>query len=252
MKTILSISILTLLSCHRQSEKTNTPLATDTTQEIPGTEKARIHEYDSANSKVFVIAEPKDTLQYSQAELKQIAEDHPEFSDDIPPSPDEAYACNRDAMFGSEAGQDRYYTLYAHFLKQKNGEARYSRQRTQLIDLYRNINALFGNIQYGGTYFGHQHARILGYVEYSVYLYSRSRENIEKTYDIAKQKELYIKSLRQLIEDENKIDVETHGTEKTERIKEQNKIVDNLDNLITENFYLRRAQEFQYRHYEYY
>ena len=34
--------------------------------------------------------------------------------------------------------------------------------------------------------------------------------------------------------------------------KELNKLVDELDILITDNFYLRRAQEFHYVHYEYY
>lgn len=75
---------------------------------------------------------------------------------------------------------------------------------------------------------------------------------MKKTYDITKQKELYIKSLRQLIDDESKIDNETLGKEKAERNKELNKIVDDLNKLITDNFYLRRTQEFHYRHYEYY
>jgi hypothetical protein len=80
----------------------------------------------------------------------------------------------------------------------------------------------------------------------------KTKEDISKTYDITIQKELYITSLRQLIEDENKIDFNTLGQEKIERTKKLNKIVDELDNLITDNFYLRRAQEFQYGHYEYY
>ena len=80
----------------------------------------------------------------------------------------------------------------------------------------------------------------------------KNNDNISKTYNITKQKELYIKSLRQLIEDENKIDFNTLGQEKIERTKKLNKIVDELDKLITDNFYLRRAQEFQYGHYEYY
>ena len=124
--------------------------------------------------------------------------------------------------------------------------------RRKLIDIYTDINSLFQRFQYGGTYFGHQYSRILGYAEYSVYLYSQSKDNIEKTYDISKQKELYIKSLRQLIDDESKIDNETLGNDKIARIKELNKIVDDLNKLITDNFYLRRTQEFHYGHYEYY
>jgi len=91
----------------------------------------------------------------------------------------------------------------------------------------------------------------LGYAEYSIYLISEIK--IEKTYDITKQKELYIKSLRQLIEDESKIDFETLDKDKkSERKKELNKIVNELDSFITDIFYLRRAQEFQYEYYEYY
>lgn len=80
----------------------------------------------------------------------------------------------------------------------------------------------------------------------------KTKDDISKTYDITKQKEFYIKSLRQLIEDESKIDFETLGQEKIARNKNLNAIVDELDKLITDNFYLRRAQEFQYGHYEYY
>ncbi|MFI2741276.1 hypothetical protein ACG2LH_00940 [Zhouia sp. PK063] len=58
--------------------------------------------------------------------------------------------------------------------------------------------------------------------------------------------------MRQLIEDKSKIDFETLEQEKAARNKKFNAIVNELDELITDNFYLRRAQEFQYRHYEYY
>lgn len=75
---------------------------------------------------------------------------------------------------------------------------------------------------------------------------------MEKTYDISKQKELYIQSLRQLINDESEIDYETLGQEKAERTKKLNEIVSEVDRLITDNFYLRRAQEFQYTNYQYY
>lgn len=58
--------------------------------------------------------------------------------------------------------------------------------------------------------------------------------------------------MRQLIEDESKIDFNTFGQEKIEQTQKLNKIVDELDKQITNNFYLRRAQEFQYGYYEYY
>ncbi|HEX3167942.1 MAG TPA: hypothetical protein VHQ93_16855, partial [Chitinophagaceae bacterium] len=95
--------------------------------------------------------------------------------------------------------------------------------------------------------------RILGYAEYSVYLFKQNETyNISKTYNIATQKELYIKSLRQLVSDESKIDFNTTGQEKVERTKKLNRIIDDIDKAITDNFYLRRTQEFHYGHYEYY
>jgi hypothetical protein len=111
---------------------------------------------------------------------------------------------------------------------------------------------LFGYFEYGGTYFGHQAKRILGYAEYSISLLPKKEEDFEKTYAITKQKELYIKSLRQLIDDESRIDFNTLGSDKVKRNNELNKIVDELNSLITDIFYLRRAQEFQYEHYEIY
>ncbi len=117
------------------------------------------------------------------------------------------------------------------------------------------MNSLFSLLQYGGTFFGHQQFRIVGYAEYSIYLYPKGGQSydvVEKTYEITKQKDLYIKSLRQLITDESTIDFETLGKQKIERNKELNKIVDMIDNSITDIFYLRRAQAFHYENYEYF
>ena len=54
-------------------------------------------------------------------------------------------------------------------------------------------------------------------------------------------------------DDESTIDNNYLGNEdeRIKRTKKLNKIVDELDSLITDNFYLRRAQEFHYGHYEY-
>jgi hypothetical protein len=70
-----------------------------------------------------------------------------------------------------------------------------------------------------------------------------------RTYDIAKQKEHYIKSLRQRIADESEIDFNIEGQRKIERTKEINKIVEELDRLIINDFYLKQAQRFHHAHY---
>ncbi|MGN6533860.1 MAG: hypothetical protein ACTHK0_19115 [Ginsengibacter sp.] len=250
---------MTILGCTNQQKSAD---------KIPGVDKEIINSkaikidnskyYTKQDTITIIATEIGDTLKYSKGKFNHIIDNHPEFFEAFkqygyPPDPDQAYHCNSDEEeFGSEVGQDTYYELYAYFLKQKNGIQKYAQQRKKLIDIYSNINSLFGHFQYGGTYFGHQSRRILGYAEYSIYLLPKKKEEIEKTYDVSKQKELYIKSLRQLIDDESKIDFNTLGHDKIERNNELNKIVDDLNRLITDNFYLRRAQEFQYEHYEYY
>ena len=262
MKTLLHIATILfmtgILGCNQHS-KTKSDMKTNNVDKTLKSDSVLITQ-QTDNSKYYITT---DTLRistetvgnfiFSKNEINQIIDKHPEFFTLYWKDPDKKYYCNGDTEeFGSEVGQDDYYVLYAYFLKQKNGVKKYAVMRKKLIDIYTRINSLFQMFQYGGTYFGHQYPRILGYAEYSVYLYSESKDRLEKTYDIRKQKELYIKSLRQLIDDESKIDNETLGKEKIDRNKELNKIVDDLNNLITGNFYLRRAQEFHYRHYEYY
>ena len=210
-------------------------------------------EYKTTLDTLLIATEIGDTLKYTQAEFNEIVDKHLEFFQEFADSPDQLYFNNNNKEeFGSEVGQDDYYALYAYFLKQKNGIDKYAQERKKLIKIYSDINSLFGHLQYGGTYFGHQRIRILGYAEYSVYLLPKDKKEIEKTYDLTMQKKLYIRSLRQLIKDESKIDFETLGKEKKERTIQLNRIVDNLNRLITDLFYLRRAQEFHYCHYEYY
>ena len=203
---------------------------------------------------VIIATEIGDTLVYSNDEFNKITEQHPEFFSDCIHEPDWVYHANG-KNYPSEACRNQYYILYAHFLKQKNGAEKYAECRKQLIDIYLTINSLFQRLQYGGTYFGHQGKRILAYAEYAVYRYRIWENNFEKTCDITPQKQLYIQSLRQLIDDESGID--THyiiltKSEKADRKAELNKTVSDLDKLITNIFYLRRAQEFQYYHYEFY
>lgn len=233
----------------------NEPKQVERTTVAPAAQTKKIDnsKFHTQQDTILITTEIGDTIKYSKAHYNNIVDKHPEFFQEYPDNPDLAYFKDNDKKeFGSEVGRDTYYTLYAYFLKQRNGIKEFASQRQKLIDIYSNINSLFQHFEYGGTYFGHQRNRISGYAEYSIYLLPRDKEDISKTYDITKQKELYIKSLRQLIEDESTIDDNTLGIEKIERNKQMNEIVDNLAKLITDNFYLRRAQEFHYQHYEYY
>lgn len=266
MKTLLYISIFGILGCNNQTHNSDKShpiekvikidaakkIHTDITSEtITKTEKSK---YYTNNDTLAIKTETGYTIKYGKEEFNGIIDNHPELTSTHTDNPDQAYHCSEDNEgFISEAGQDRYFILYAYFLKNKNGDKKYSEIRKKLMDIFQNINLLFGNFEYGGTYFGHQGARILGYAEYSVYLYKQNETRpISKTYDIAKQKNIYINSLRQLISDEISIDVNTTGQDKIERVKRLNKIVDDIDKAITDNFYLRRTQDFHYGHYEYY
>ncbi len=254
MKTLYGLVILTISSCNNHPMRADEKLVTDTTRTATTeTYKTKNSKYYSNQDSIRIETQARDTLIYAKADFNAIVNKHPEFFQTDPEHPDMAYHNNSDVgEFGSEVGQDCYYILYAYFLKQKNGNEEYAQQRKKLIEIYSIINSLFGHFQNGGTFFGHQGSRILGYAEYSIYLLPKSKQDIEKTYDISRQKEFYIKSLRQLIADESKIDFNTMGKDKAERNKALYNIVDELNKLITDIFYLRRAQEFQYSHYEYY
>lgn len=252
------VLMIGILGCNQQS-KTDGALTKNQVDKkvqsdsVSSNQKTDNSKYYATTDTIKISTESVGVFTYSKKEFNQIVDNHPELFTDYWEDPDKKYYCNGESKeFDSEVGQDDYYVLYAYFLKQKNGIDKYAKHRKKLIDIYTNINSLFQRFQYGGTYFGHQFTRILGYAEYSIYLYSDQIDNFEKTYDITKQKELYIQSLRQLIDDESKIDNKTLGKEKIERNKELNIIVDDLNKLITDNFYLRRTQEFHYRNYEYY
>jgi hypothetical protein len=250
MKIYILIITIGLLSCNNQQKQLDNSSVNTVDNKIS---KVDISKYITHLDTILIATEIGDTLKYTKTEFNKIVNTHPEFFEEYPANPDQTYFKNNDKEeFSSEFGQDTYFALYAYFLKQKNGVEKYAHQRQKLINIYSNINSLFKQFENAGTYFEHQKMRILGYAEYSIYLLPKAKKDISKTYSIKKQKEHYIKSLRQLIEDESKIDFKTLGIDKIKRIQKLNKIVDELDKLITDNFYLRRTQEFQYGHYEYY
>ena len=175
------------------------------------------HYYTTQDTIVITAKIENISLKFSKEEFNDIINNQPELYDDWIANPDETYLLREYKGFGGEAGQDTYYILYAYFLKQKNG-SEYSVMRENLINLYSNINSIFQKIQYGGTYFGHQYIRILGYAEYAIYQYTYVDEL--KPYDIGKQKDLYVQSLRQLVQDEINFhfDVTVTKEEKKQRI----------------------------------
>ena len=254
VKPLIYLFIYVFLSCNNQTQPSDQIKPINTTAKVVTTNKIDNSKYYTKEDTLIIPTEIGYTLKYEKKEFNAVIDSHPELVSDNIQNPDQVYHCSgQKERFNSEVGEDGYFMLYAYFLKNKNGDKKYSLRRKKLIHIYSNINSLFGHFKYGGTYFGHQQARILGYAEFSIYLYKQNETyGISKTYDITKQKGLYIKSLRQLISDESKIDFNTTGQEKIKRIKKLNKIVDDIDKEVIDNYYLRRTQDFHYGHYEYY
>ncbi|MBG9377689.1 hypothetical protein I5907_15715 [Panacibacter sp. DH6] len=152
--------------------------------------------------------------------------------------------------FGSEQGQDTYYILYSYFLRQKYNDKNLDTVRENLITIYQTINDIFGYLQYGGTFFGHQFNRINGYAEYGVYEYKSFSDIDNKLTDIGRLKMLYLTSLKEIIHREAELDNEIpQRAEKAARENELLKYVATLDKIIDNYFYLKKAQQFQYSYY---
>jgi len=207
------------------------------------------------DDKDSVLIDTYENYKLSKGDLKKLLKENPELNRDrFLQHPDITYysRTNKNTLvFGSEVGQDNYYVIYAYFLKLKNGEKEYRRQRKTLIEIYQDINSIYWKLGGGGTYFGHQYSRILGYAEYSIWREKNNKDYFIKEYDIFKQKALYIAAFRQHIIDEIAAN-NTNGLTPDDKRKLRNtsfERVNELDQLISNYFYLKMAQEFQYSNY---
>ncbi len=254
-RTILLIMVVaTLFSCKNSATKPD-----NGKDDIPHTVDNKEPDIISGNDKdvVYISADDGDTLEYSKGDLRKIVKGFPELTDEMVYPPDEEYASvknvavdlgnNNIFSLNCELCRDNYYELYAFFLKMHDCDEQYKVQRKTLIELYRDINSIYGRLANGGTYYGHQYRRILGYAEYSIYLLNSDKDYgyFKKSYDIKKQKELYITMLKQSIEDEVNNDTETLPKDKPARKNGLLKTVNAINSLITDYFYLKMTQQFQ-------
>lgn len=259
MKNFLVLLSVLIIGCKKN--ETETPTLPKPKKEVPQEELAdtAAHPYvppkpvkpDTSGDTIIYTADA-DTLRFKKKEFPELYERFEKLGECVfINDPDIIYKGDKHlGDFGCEVGQDEYYVLYAHYLQGINGIKQNSTERKKLVQLYRKINELFGRLNYGGTYFGHQYSRIAGYVEYDIYVHAKGKDmENPNTYPITKQKNLYLASLRQLIADESTVDFETMGQEKIERNKELNKIVDAIGRQITDKYYLGQAQEFQHANY---
>jgi hypothetical protein len=197
-----------------------------------------------------VVIDPEENYKVAKCHLKDILKDCPEFNK-IGLSPDESYLLQSENNnhFDCEACRDDYYRLYAYFLKIRNGRDKYKMERRKLVKIFRDINFIYGRmLDEGGV--GHRYLRVLGYAEYSVYVGKTDSDYYFKNYDITKQKAIYIAGLKQLITDEfTDADNEFIGKEKIKAKKELFETVNEINGLITNSFYLKMAQWYQYSNY---
>lgn len=237
MKIYFALFLCLVLVCCNKQRLDKTPSA-----------KTILPVKDTAEVKIIVNNEE---LKYTKSQLNELSE---YFNEDNLVNPDIVYAkwenCgfeNFKENFSSEAGKDDFYMLYTYFL-QKNDTARVqSTFRNRILKIFRAINDLNGNLQYGGTYFGHQNLRINGYAEYACC--SINNDWYAKKYNIDKQKNMFLESLRRHVHDEEQFDYNTLGEEKIKRREKLMEIIDSIGNHIETFYDLRKAQEFQYTYY---
>jgi hypothetical protein len=221
-------------------------------------EKAYRQKFYVKTDSIVIAIDDEDTAKYAAQKINEVIDHFPTLYDNIPKHPDLSYAESgywrkftdsssgeeKTLSFGSEVGQDNYYMLYAYFLRQINKEKGLAGRRDTLTRIYRDLNSIFGHMVYGGTYFGHQYRRIIGYVEYDLYLGGFPTES-----NMAKQKRLYLDLLRQKITDQIEADDNILMADKDPMKRAVFEKVTEIEKLITDQCYLENAIAFQYMHY---
>ena len=266
MKYLLFILLCLCSACKQQTKVPNVGTKTldstslsakkvDTLPKVP-TKRTGNPKFYTQKDTVRIAINQYDTFLYTKQEFNDIVDFFPEFYSDSVYHPDSLYNIkhfkhfinakgeDENISFSSEVGHDSYHVLYGYFLQKKTGIKKYKARRNHLSNIYNDITTIFSRLHHGGTFFSHQRARIFGYVEYSIYRYSKNEDNLQKTIDITNQKKLFLNSLIRTI---NKL-----GTTGSKEYRlEVSKIVDKLEVLILDYFYLQEAQQFCRDYYDY-
>lgn len=207
---------------------------------------------------VIQVYQKDDTIRFSKKRLDMASKLIPEFTMELIPNPDLAYnarpmpsIANNDEekdflSFACEVCKDDYFLMYTYFLRQKNKGKAAEKYRLKLIEIYRLINSVHRKLNSGGTFFSHQHYRIYAYAEYSVYLKVHYGEDYEKNYAVSINKGFFLGSIKQLILDDEKYNMDVLQSEKRDRKIKMLKDVEKLNGLITDHFYLNQSEKFNY------
>jgi hypothetical protein len=259
---ILIVFILAVFSCTNHPAKAPEETPIDTTN-LPAYERYKEDSViaDDEEKVTFVIAGEDDTIEYTRSEYAALKKAILVDSDGLIVSPDDSFLQNeffvyKDSTgrqltrpFGSEVGQDFYFETYAWFLMERNGIEKYKVRRKKAVETFRTVNEIFDILRLGGTYYGHQYRRILGYAEYSIYKYKSNPKDYSKKEGFAYAKKAFIDSLRQVIAREINSETSVPKDELVKRYHYLLKKVNELDKQISDYFYLREAGEFLDRSY---
>jgi hypothetical protein len=233
-KSLYLLLLIIISSCIQQVKKS--PILSDKKDTIRPDDK------DS------VVLDSSGGYKITKGNLREITKQHLELTADLTLKADVAYHQQHDINFNSEIGQDDYYRLYTYFLKSRNGDKKFEIERKTLTSIYNDINFIYRQLNSGGTYYSHMDARIFAYVEYAIYE-GKDNDYYVKTYNITQQKNFYLNSIKQLIIDELQNNSDIAETEKPQLKKKLLETVNHMNGLITNTFYLKMAQHFQYSNY---
>lgn len=206
-------------------------------------------------------------VEYSKNELNKIEKLFPVFKTENTSSPAISYEkcsfkkyINQEGKekiidFDTPLGADEFYLLYTFYLKQKNGDEKFKKERDKLVELYEKINWVSTSWSASTQYLFHQYRRLHGCVEYSIYLL-RVNKISNNEYNFQEQKKLFIKSLTQnVVRRRDEYLKEYPDYYDKQSIKKQTKkILDEikiLEKLITNSFYLEQTINFEREYYNY-
>jgi hypothetical protein len=213
----------------------------------------------SVNDSVKIVSKSGLILRYSKKDYASITKYFNKIFTDNVSSPQSSFSNYFDesskskpmsVLFGGESGEDEFSVLYAHFLKKQNGEKKYETVRNELYELLNEMHNLYSYKARGGTYLFHLGERLESYVEYELYTNFKEDSIFVDKVNVAKQRELYIKLLRQQTNDFYEIYGKDDSLEETERRKKIcNEYIDKIEKYITKSSYLNALLQYQYRNY---
>ena len=155
-------------------------------------------------------------------------------------NPNFAIAYEQNVSFDSDAGQDRFFALYAHFLTSKNKGTRFEYLRKSLKNSYDSINTIFERLSRGGTDYIHQSSCIPTYVAYDIYQLNHSNRLPVYTQKTRADQYEFIEDLKNQIENESTLADISYEFE-NEKIAD---LVNKLNEEIINDYVLFKTKEF--------